>query len=79
MVKVGDYELREDLSYWSRGVTWAKKEPDGRIRVGLSDLGQKLAQQMMFVRVKPKGSAVEQGKAVANMESQKWVGAHQSN
>ncbi len=78
MVKVGEYELKEDLNYWPRGVTWAKKEPDGRIRVGITDLGQKLAQQLMFVRAKPKGTAIEQGKAVANIESQKWVGAVES-
>jgi len=78
MVKVGEYELKEDLYYWPRGITWAKKEPDGRVRVGFSDLAQKLAQQIRFARIKPKGSVIEQGRGVASVESQKWVGAVES-
>jgi len=74
MVKVGEYELREDLSYWSHGQTWAKLEPDGRVRVGVTDLAQKLAGKIRFVRIKPPGRSVEQGKGVATMETGKWVG-----
>ena len=78
MVKVEGYELREDLYYWPRGITWAKKEPDRRVRVGLTDLGQGLAQKIRFVRIKRKGRAVDQGKGVATIESQKWVGPAES-
>ena len=78
MVKVENYELREDLYYWAKGLTWAKKEPDGRIRVGMTDLAQALAQKIRFTRIKPKGMVIEQGKGIANVESQKWVGQVQS-
>ena len=78
MVKVENYELREDLYYWAKGLTWAKKEPDGRVRVGMTDFAQALAQRIRFVRIKPKGVVIEQGKGIANIESQKWVGQVQS-
>ncbi|MEE9509273.1 MAG: glycine cleavage system protein H [Candidatus Bathyarchaeia archaeon] len=74
MVKVGDYELREDLSYWSHGQTWAKLEPDGRVRVGLTDLAQKLAGKIRFIRIQRPGKFIDQGKGFATMETGKWVG-----
>src|SRR4030067_420633 len=78
VVKVDVYELREDFYYWSKSLTWAKVEPDGRIRVGLTDLAQNLAKKIRFVRVKPKGSTVDQGKIVATLETVKWVGPVES-
>ena len=83
MVKVGDYELKEDLYYWGggekgEGQTWAKPEPDGRIRVGITDLAGKLAGKIRFIRIKPPGRSVEQGKGVGTMETGKWVGPVES-
>ncbi len=37
MVKIEEFELREDLYYWRRGHTWAKIEDRDRVRVGLDD------------------------------------------
>ncbi len=79
MVKVGKYELREDLYYWDggekgEGQTWAKPESDGRVRVGITDLAGKLAGKIRFIRIKPPGRSIEQGKGVATMETGKWVG-----
>ncbi len=79
MVKVGEYELREDLYYWDggekgKGQTWAKPEPDGRVRVGMTDLAVKLAGKIRFIRIKPPGRSIEQGKGVGTMETGKWVG-----
>jgi len=78
MVKVDDYELREDLYYWPRGLTWAKVEPDGRVRAGITDLAQGIAGKIRFIRVKPKGSEVVQGKGIGTMETGKWVGPLES-
>lgn len=78
MVKVDGFELREDLYYWSKTLTWAKVEPDGRVRVGLTDLAQSLAKKIRFVRIKPKGSVVDQGKMIATLETVKWVGPVES-
>ncbi len=79
MVKVGKYELREDLYYWGggekgEGQTWAKPESDGRVRVGITDLAGKLAGKIRFIRIKPPGRSIEQGKGVGTMETGKWVG-----
>ncbi|MEM2936218.1 MAG: glycine cleavage system protein H [Candidatus Bathyarchaeia archaeon] len=78
MVKVDDYELREDLYYWPRGLTWAKVEPDGRVRIGLTDLAQRLAIKIRFIRTLSKGRAVDQGKMVATLETGKWIGPVES-
>ncbi len=79
MVMVGEYELREDLYYWGggekeKGQTWAKLESDGRVRVGMTDFGVKLAGKIRFIRIKPPGRSIAQGKGVATMETGKWVG-----
>jgi glycine cleavage system H protein len=78
MVKVDDYELREDLYYWAPKLTWAKVESDGRVRVGVTDLAQRLAGKIRFIRVKPKGITVAQGKGVATLETGKWIGPVES-
>jgi glycine cleavage system H protein len=74
MLTVGEYKLKEDLYYWTHGQTWAKLEADGKVRMGLTDLAQKLAGNIRFIRIKPRGRQVEQGKGVATLETGKWVG-----
>jgi glycine cleavage system H protein len=78
LVKVDGYELREGLYYWPKGLTWAKVEPDEKVRVGLTDLGQGISKEIRSVRFRPKGKRVGQGEAVATMESIKWVGPVES-
>ena len=74
MVKVGEYELKEDLAYWSHGQTWAKVEAEGLVRVGLTDLAQKLAGKIRFIRIQRPGRSIDLGKGFATMETGKWVG-----
>lgn len=74
MVKVDKYEYPENLYYWAKGRTWAKLEPDGRVRVGITDYGQSLAGKILFYRSRPKESTVEQGKPMGTLESAKWTG-----
>ena len=78
MIKVGEYELRKDLYYWPHGLTWAKPESDGRIRVGITDLAMKLAGKVRFIRIKPRGASIEKTKGVATLETGKWVGPVES-
>jgi glycine cleavage system H protein len=40
----------------------------------MTDLAQALAQKIRFTRIKPKGMVFEQGKGIANIKSQKWIG-----
>ncbi len=74
MVKVDDFNLPDELYYFEEGRSWAKVEPDGKVRVGLSDVAVKMASDIIYIRLKPKGAAVEQGKGFGTMESSKWVG-----
>lgn len=83
MVKVQGYELPEDLYFWhggekGEGQTWAKLESDGRVRVGVTDLAQKLAGTIRFIRIKPRGRSISQGQGVATLETGKWVGPVES-
>jgi glycine cleavage system H protein len=78
MVKVEGYELLEDLYYWPAKLTWAKLEPDNRVRIGITDLAQSLAGKIRFIRVKPKGMKIEQGKGLATLETGKWIGPVES-
>ncbi|MEM0361930.1 MAG: glycine cleavage system protein H [Sulfolobales archaeon] len=78
MVKIEEFELREDLYYWRKGHTWAKVEGPDRVRVGMDDVGVKAAGQIVFVRLKPKGAKVRQGEALGVLESAKWVGPIES-
>lgn len=74
MVEIDGYNLPEDLYYHEEGRSWVKVEPDGKARVGLSDIAVKMAAEIIYIRLKPKGSTVEQGKGFGTMESAKWVG-----
>ena len=78
MVKIDGYELQEGLYYWPKGLTWAKVGPDGKVRVGLTDLGQGIAKRIRSVHIRPKGKSVGQGKTVATIETIKWVGPIES-
>jgi glycine cleavage system H protein len=73
MVKLfGKYEYPEGL-YYSKDHLWAKIE-DGKVRVGLTDFAQQMAGKIRFVRLRPPGRKVEQGKTLGTMETGKWVG-----
>ncbi len=74
MVKVDEFDLPDELYYLEEGRSWAKVEPDGNVRVGLSDIAIKMAADIIYIRLKPKGAVVERGKGFGTMESSKWVG-----
>ena len=73
MVKLFEkYEYPEGL-YYSKDHMWAKIEDD-KVRVGLTDFGQRIAGKIRFIRPRPPGRRVEQGKTLGSMETGKWVG-----
>jgi glycine cleavage system H protein len=74
LVKVDEFDLPDELYYLEEGRSWAKVEPDGNVRVGLSDIAVKMALDIIYIRLKPKGAALERGKGFGTMESSKWVG-----
>jgi len=64
--------LPDDL-YYDRNHTWGKVEGD-IVTVGLNDFAQKLAKDFVSVDLPLEGRNVIQGKAIASVESGKWVG-----
>ncbi|MHA1264757.1 MAG: glycine cleavage system protein H [Candidatus Helarchaeota archaeon] len=70
MVKVGEYELPDDLYYYEQH-TWAKVEGD-LVRVGLDTIGLARAGKIVFIRVK-KGKTINKGKTFGTAEAGKGV------
>lgn len=71
-MKIDKYEFPDDL-YYDTEHNWARVEGDVVIQ-GLSDMGQDLAGELVYVEVPRAGRKVEQGKPFMSMESGKWVG-----
>jgi len=71
-LEIQGYLLPDDL-YYDRNHTWGKVEGD-IVTVGLNDFAQKLAKDFVSVDLPLEGRNVIQGKAIASVESGKWVG-----
>ena len=72
MTTIGDYEFPDDL-YYDREHVWARVE-DSTVTIGLTQFGQDLAGEIVYVEVPRVGRDVSQGEAFMSMESGKWVG-----
>lgn len=71
-MKISGFEFPDDL-YYDRQHNWARVE--GPIVVqGMTDFGQKLARELVYVEIPPVGKTVTQGQTFMSMESGKWVG-----
>ncbi len=71
-MKIGGVEFPEDL-YYDRQHDWARVE-DGLVVQGMTDFGQRIAQEIVFVEMPRAGREVQQGETFMSMESGKWVG-----
>jgi glycine cleavage system H protein len=74
MATVSNCNLPEDLYYWVEKHTWARREPDGTVVVGITDVAQHLAKSIISATLKEVGKAVKKGKSAGTVESGKWVG-----
>jgi glycine cleavage system H protein len=71
-MEIAGFEFPDDL-YYDKTHGWGKV--DGNIVTqGLTDFGQKVAQEIVFVEIPRAGRDVEQGQTFMSMESGKWVG-----
>jgi len=71
-VKIGPYTFPDDL-YYDREHNWARV--DGQtVTQGLTDFGQAIAGEIIYVEAPRVGREVKQGEAFMSMESGKWVG-----
>lgn len=66
--------LPDELYYDVEHDLWAQLHADGRLRLGLTDPGQTLAGKLQVVSFpKPVGRRLAPGKALALLESAKWL------
>jgi glycine cleavage system H protein len=71
-MEIAGFEFPDDL-YYDKTHGWAKTDGDV-VTQGLTDFGQKIAQEIVFVEIPRAGRDVEQGQTFMSMESGKWVG-----
>jgi glycine cleavage system H protein len=67
--------LPRDLYYKIEEHLWARANPDGTVTIGLTDAAQTIAGAILYVNARQIGKHYERGKAVATVESGKWIGA----
>ncbi|MBU0704643.1 MAG: glycine cleavage system protein H [Chloroflexi bacterium] len=71
-MQISGYEFPDDL-YYDKLHGWVRVEGNV-VTQGLTDFGQAIAQEIVFVEVPRTGRDVEQGQTFMSMESGKWVG-----
>jgi glycine cleavage system H protein len=70
---IGEYNLPDELYYHSEH-SWAKVEEDGTVKVGMNDMFQKAAGDIVYVDLPFEGDEVEQGEVCGKIQSSKWIG-----
>lgn len=74
MTVVSNCNIPEDLHYWVEKHIWARREPDGIVVVGITDVAQHLAKSIISAIPKEAGKPIKKGKSAGTVESGKWVG-----
>jgi len=72
MTTIGTYDFPDEL-YYTKEHVWARIEGDVAT-IGMSQFGQELAGEIVYVEVPMVGREVKQDEAFMSMESGKWVG-----
>ena len=67
-------DIPEDRYYDVERDVWLSREPDGHVRLGMTDPAQTRCGKIVHLRIKRDGRHIERGKSVATIESAKWVG-----
>ncbi len=71
-MNIAGIEFPEDL-YYDRNHDWVRVDGDLVVQ-GLTDFGQRIAQEIVFVEMPRIGREVKQDETFMSMESGKWVG-----
>jgi glycine cleavage system H protein len=74
MATVSNCNIPEDLYYWVEKHTWCRRDADGLVVIGITDVAQHLAKSIISATAKEVGKAVKKGKSAGTVESGKWVG-----
>lgn len=67
-------EFRPELYYDRDYQIWVRREESGLLAIGMTDLSQTIAGNILHVRVRRPGTRRPPGKPVATIESGKWAG-----
>jgi glycine cleavage system H protein len=67
-------EFRPELYYDKDFQIWVRREEDGTLTVGMTDVSQTVAGKILHARVRRPGTRRPPGKPVATIESGKWAG-----
>lgn len=73
MTKIKEYDFPDDL-YYHEKYAWAKVEEGNKVRVGMTDIFQKEAGDVVYVDLPFQGDDVEQGETCGKIQSSKWIG-----
>ncbi len=71
-MQIAGIEFPDDL-YYDKQHNWARVEGNTVVQ-GMTDFGQRIAKEIVYVEIPPVGKAVTQGQTFMSMESGKWVG-----
>lgn len=71
-MQIAGIEFPDDL-YYDKQHNWARVEGNTVVQ-GLTEFGQRIAKEIVYVEIPPVGKAVTQGQTFMSMESGKWVG-----
>jgi len=70
--------LPDDLLYDVESHTWYREMPDGKVRIGMTQVAVALAGKLVAFTPKKAGKPIAAGKSCATVESGKWVGPAKS-
>ena len=74
MAELNNCILPDDLYFNVQDNIWVKDMGDETVRLGMSDIAQSMAGNIIHCRPKKAGSKLKAGRSVATVESGKWVG-----
>jgi glycine cleavage system H protein len=73
MATIEGYNFPEELFYHTEH-SWARKEADGKVRIGMNDMFQGTAGNIVYVDLPFEGDEVEQDEVCGKIQSRKWIG-----
>lgn len=78
MAEINNCIIPEDLLYHVEHNVWLRPLDDQTVDLGMTDIAQTMAGNILHFRPKAVGKMVKAGKSLATIESGKWVGPARS-
>jgi glycine cleavage system H protein len=72
--EIGTCVIHKELHYSVADNVWVRRNDDGTVTVGMTDIAQGLAGPILHAKVKKIGTVRKKGRPIATVESSKWVG-----